>query len=628
LLDAGRQLVRRALHLVQGHPKLIEFAERLAADPQRLAAQLDGAEVTQGAGELDAFFRDGETRLDGAMFTASLRDWSSGIAGALPEASRIFFHFLCALEEGDRQSPIIDANWGDLWKRLGHSEPLPDIAELLSPLVAAGLVDKKSVDDDGKVVEILIHPGVAEAGRAEAGPEFQSAVDIELAATWQTVLAQAEEQYGKSPEAGGFIVRAGLAAFPYLSRRSEWATASTMLGRVDQVDDGPATIAAILPRMRRVVEATTGTGNELTDRGLLARLLAEAGRTQDAEQELRAVIERAVRRGEFETASVCSGDLAYLLQDVGRYYEALRVVQQKAEYTKRAGRGPWTQLANEGWRLQILVRRGENEAVLRRVTELHELMKTLPDPAGPNESIPIWNVRETVLDIGRSAALRLREWQQALDFSDEIQQSERERGASLLELTKTAYNNSGPLLRLNRHREVGKLLRHCRDVFERENYVEGLGAVFSSLAALENELGHPETARYFEETALRYGYTQGNPESAAISHSNLPTYIKKSRGTGREGPAHGLAAVLIGLAMGSGYADRWSAALVRNLRDAGPEGRAALPADFEALCTTVEKVEGARFREMIERLAGGAAECDELFRQVVATAIEAANKTE
>jgi hypothetical protein len=190
-LDAGRSLARRSLRLVQGHPKLIEFAEKLATDPRRLAARLDRAEAAQHAGELDAFFHDGETRLDGAMFTASLRDWSSGIAGALPSASRTFFHFLCALEEGDRQSRIFDANWGDLWKRLGHSEPAPDIAELLPPIVAAGLVDKKSIGDDGGVFEILIHPGVAEGGRAEAGPELQSAVDIELAATWWTLMAQA-----------------------------------------------------------------------------------------------------------------------------------------------------------------------------------------------------------------------------------------------------------------------------------------------------------------------------------------------------------------------------------------------------------------------------------------------------
>jgi hypothetical protein len=217
-LEDGRLLVRRTLRLVQGHPKLIEFAEKLAADPKRLAAQLGHAEAAQDAGQLDTFFRDGKTRLDGAKFAAALRDWTSGIAGALSDEARTFFHFLCALEEGDRESWIIEANWGALRKRLGHAEPALDIAEVLPPLVAAGLVDRKPIGEDGEPFEILVHPSVAEAGRAEAGAGFQSAVDIELAATWRSLMAQGQKQYGKWSGARLQIVRAGLGAFPYLSR--------------------------------------------------------------------------------------------------------------------------------------------------------------------------------------------------------------------------------------------------------------------------------------------------------------------------------------------------------------------------------------------------------------------------
>jgi tetratricopeptide (TPR) repeat protein len=626
-LDAGRELVRRALNLVQGHPKLIEFAERLAADPKRLAAQLDRAEVAQGTGELDAFFRDGETRLDGAMFTANLRDWSSGIAGALPAAARTFFHFLCALEEGDRESWIIEAIWEDLWKRLEHSEPVPDIGELLLSLAAAGLVDKKAVGETGGMFEVLIHPGVAEAGRADAGAEFQSAVDIELAAAWRTLMVQTLEQYGKSLEAGDIIVRAGLAAFPYLSRRAEWKTAAIMLEQVGQVDFSPATIAALLPRVQRIVEATTGTDEELRTSGLLARVLQKAGRTQEAEQELRAIVEKAAAREEFLTASVASGELANLLRDYGRYDEALRVVDQRIEYTKRAGLGPWTQLAGEGSRLHILRLRGENEAVLRRVPELREQMKAFPDPAGPNDRVPIWNVREATLELGRDAALGLGKWEQALEFSREIQQSRRERGATPLELASTAFNDYGPLLELKRYAEADKLLRHCREAFERENSIEMLGKVFSALAELEAGLGRSITAQDFEKMALRYKYAQGQPDAVRLSHYNISNYIVNSRGAWNEALAHRFAAVLIAFAMQSGHAVDHLVQLMLHLRGAGPGGRAALPGDFAALCTTVEKIEGLRFREMIEHLAGGPAECEGLFQRLVTGALEAATKS-
>ncbi len=524
-LETGRQLVRRTLRLVQGHPKLIELAENLAADPQRLTAQLDRAEATQGASELDAFFRDGQTRFDGAMFTATLRDWSAGIAGALPEAARTFFHFLCALEENDRLSAVIEANWADLLKRLGRPGPVPDIAQVLAPLTEAGLVDQKQTSEDGKRFGVLIHPGVAEAGRAEAGPAFQEAVDIGLAATWRTLMARGLQEYGESPEAGNIIVRAGLAAFPYLARRGEWRTASSMLEQVDLVDYGPATVAALLPRMRRVVEATTGTEGGLTDRFRLARFLKEAGQMQEAEAEMRAVITRAVELKEFRLASSVAGDLTNLLMDTGRLSEALNVIGEKPEYTKRAGLGPWAQLSDECWRLQILIRQGKNEKVLQRVMELREHMKTLPDPAGPNENVSIWNVREITCDIGRACALRLGAWQQALDLSREGFESKRERGATALEQARLLFNDYGPLLRLRRYDETGELLRHCREVAERENSVELLGAVFSALADLQDELGHPETAQHFEETALRFSYAEGTPEGIGVSHSNLPVYI-------------------------------------------------------------------------------------------------------
>jgi tetratricopeptide (TPR) repeat protein len=442
-------------------------------------------------------------------------------------------------------------------------------------------------------------------------------------------MAHAQEQYGTSPGARNVIVRAGFAAFPYLSRRAEWDAASRMLGQVGRVDEGPATIAATLPRMRRVVEATAGTDRELSDRGLLARFLGQAGRTQEAERELRAVIEQAVVQGEsgFRTASVHSSDLVNLLRHHGRYDEALHAAEQTADYTRRAGLGPWTQLTDEGQRLQILVMRGENETVLRRVIELREQMKALPDPAEPNEIIPIGNVREATLDTGHSAALQLAEWQQALDINQEIAQSKKNRGVSVLEAARTAFNDYGPLLRLRRYDEAGELLRHCREVFELENSIEMLGKVFGALADLEDELGRPETGQQFLKTALRYIYAQGDPDGVGIGHFNLSTMIE-SQGSWSGALAHCLAAVLITVAMQSGRAPGYLGAIVHNLRSAGPGGSAALPTDFDALSATVAKVEGVRFREMIERLAGGPAECDQLFRQVVASALEEASKPE
>ena len=61
-----RDLVKRVLRVVQGHPKLIEFAEGQAASPADLSKHLDRAEDawvqgSVGEDQLSAFFREGDS---------------------------------------------------------------------------------------------------------------------------------------------------------------------------------------------------------------------------------------------------------------------------------------------------------------------------------------------------------------------------------------------------------------------------------------------------------------------------------------------------------------------------------------------------------------------------------------
>ena len=67
--EAGRALLQQTLRVVQGHPKLLELADGLAADRPALAARVAAAanELADRADVLDAFFavgvpREGETR--------------------------------------------------------------------------------------------------------------------------------------------------------------------------------------------------------------------------------------------------------------------------------------------------------------------------------------------------------------------------------------------------------------------------------------------------------------------------------------------------------------------------------------------------------------------------------------
>jgi tetratricopeptide (TPR) repeat protein len=612
-LAAGREMVRQTLRLVQGHPKLIELAEKLAADPQRLRAQLDRANAA-GTDELDAFFREGGTRLEVEALTSALRSWTIGIAGSLPEAARLFFQFLCALEDSDREGWILERNWPDLLKRLGQPTPAPAIADALDPVAKAGLVERKATGADGDAYRVLIHPGVAEAGRIWAGTAFREAVDAELAAMWRATIAEGMNRHGKAPEGGLMIIRAGLAVFPYLSRRQEWEAASAMLEQVRLVDSSPATVAAILPQMRRIVEAVNEPREKLRSQGILAGLLWASGQPQEAETLMRAVMARAAELGELRTAGAVAGDLMALLWMSGRPDEALRIVEQEAEYNRRAAFGPWTQLANEGRRLQIFNARGQCEEVLRRVLELREQMKTLPDTAGASETISVWNVRETILGIGRKAAVELSKWQQALDLNAEIKKSNQARGAPLLERAKTLFHDQAPLLELKRYQEAGELLQYCRTIFEGENAVELLAKIFVALGNLEFLNGRATEACLLLETALRYEYAIGHPEAIAVSHFNVASsFLRLGKCT--EALAHRLAATLIFRVTKSGRIDQ---SLLALRGDLDKSGRDALPAGFDALCQTNEQIDGVRFRDLFEDLAAGNITGDQLLAQVLA----------
>ena len=117
-----------------------------------------------------------------------LDGWTRQVADGLPRAARVMFGLLCCLEEDDRIPPVIEGNWADLWQRLARPGDAPDPAEALAPLTSQGLVAAVT-DTDGDLAGFLVHPGVAAAGRAQAGEEFQAAVDHEAAAYWNTVAS-------------------------------------------------------------------------------------------------------------------------------------------------------------------------------------------------------------------------------------------------------------------------------------------------------------------------------------------------------------------------------------------------------------------------------------------------------
>jgi hypothetical protein len=611
---SDRSLGRRLLNVVQGHPKLIELAVGLAGDVEVLDAHVTRAEAAwRTAGDpLAAFFGRGETGVSDEGFLAALADWTDRAMDAVPPASRALFEVLCVMEPDDRTDWVLrpvsphllpaDETAGD--------DPEERVAFLALPLRAAGLIDRRT---DG-VQGWSIHPGVAARGLARVDPDLRLKVDAIVGDLWLSIYNWS--QTGETTGGGPWLVRAGLAAAPYLMRQERWSAASAVLEHTLMRDDSAATASVMLAWFRMIAAATAGTPEALHDQAKLARALRATGRVSESEALARDVLKMAADQGQDRLASAVAGDLVNLLQVAGRLPEALEMAGRKAAHSRAGGLGPWTQLLDAGKRLGVLFVQGEHEAVLAEVPGLRRRLAELPPPA-ENETAVAWNVRETLLDLERSAALHQQQWEQALALNAEICASQAARGAEPLQLASTEYNDYQPLVALQRYPEARTLIEACRVVFEAEGDLERLAGLLAATASLEHGLRGPLAAIGFAERSLRLHYIVGQPAGCAASHFNLANFLMWAHAPPADAIAHRLAAISIGLLTQSELLKTGFNALVVQIIALGPEARGAMPGSFDTLRARVDQVDGVQFQLLVETLNHERADLDGLVQAII-----------
>jgi tetratricopeptide (TPR) repeat protein len=498
--------------------------------------------------------------------------------------------------------------WPEYWKRLSLGGEFPDVQRCADAVDAAGLVD---VGEDA----YRIHPGVAEAGRDQAGEACQVAADEEMADFWGVVFSASRRQEMRG--GGPMVMRAARSAAPYLMRRQKWDTASALLEQVTLRDGSPGTVAAVLPLMRRIAEGASAGDMGLVAVGALARILAGFGQADEAETTTRRILVKAEHDRQFRNASTAAGSLGNMLFKAGRLKEALEVVGKKKELTRLAGLGRWTQLADEGRRLQILAESGNYSEVLEAAEGLRNEMRDTPESGGVEESVDPWRVREGILDIGRHAAVYLECWQEALALGQEVTEARRARGASDVEIAVARFNDYGPMLRLGLYADARKLLLECRQRFEEAADIGALGMVMTGLADVEDKLAHRGESIRNEQAALRYKYHASDPGGCATSHFNLATYLMRGGSDAQEALAQRLAAAVIRFQTSEGRLAGTLQALSAHLASFSPDPP-PLPASFDELCEIVERVEGVRFRELFSRLStDNAATGDEALQKAL-----------
>jgi hypothetical protein len=356
---------------------------------------------------------------------------------------------------------------------------------------------------------------------------------------------------------------------------------------------------------------------------LILRVLDPAA----AETALRDHLATALATGDYRSAWAFAGRLADLCRGDWRLAEALDLASQAITCARQAGLGPWTQLGAEVRRLQVLAAMGQAGQVLAEVTRLRDHLATLPATPGPDDPADPWNVRETLLDTGRHAAILLGRWEEALDLSATVAASKRDRRAPAAAIARTRFSDYGPLLGLGRIGQALALLQDCLHAFQDAHDTLMIGGTLSALADAEDQRGHGDAAIRLQRDALRHFYLASDVAGIAVSYNNHGSYLARHARQPAPALTGHLAAALIRTLAGIG-GDHPGSALdsarraAADLRALGPA--AVPPATVADLDRQLGDIPGTDLPALITRLAPDPQAAEQALRAIIKAAQELA----
>jgi tetratricopeptide (TPR) repeat protein len=611
-------LARNVLEVTQGHPKLIELAEGQAAHPGHLLRLVrTGDQTWRTLGGLPTgFFDTGAAGVSTVDYFEVIAAWTRAVTDTLAPGERDLFWFLCCLEELERIRPVLGPTWAPLWRDLGRNTPQPTLDEALATVTARGLASYRWVPV-GITDWYGVHPGVAAAGREQAGQTFQTAaatvaasylIALNRKASWDSEEGQADTQ---------LLVHTGTAVIPYLIRLQRWENAAWFLSQAFVADPSQANAARALPAMRQIAVHVPGMAGALA---AAQRVLNHSAEDRDSVD-----LTAAITRSDHKAAAFAAGGLADQCMDSGQLAQALSYTDQAIDYARQAEHHPWGLLNIESRRPVVLYLMGQNNEALEEARRLlrrwRDLFRTNP---GGHRTVDPASVREKLLDTARNAASRLHRWDEALSLGAEITASMRDRSAPAAQIARSAFNDASPLINLGRTQEAFELLTECREEFQKAGSIEGLSKVFGALAHVEHVRGHGENALRFAIEDLRYGYLAGDdPTSIATSYVNLGSFLHlDARQVNAALACHLAGALLIALS-GVGGSEEGSTLLAANsaaidLRALGDA--AVLPASVADLSRQIGDFPGTDFPGLVDRLSVTPAKAEEFLREVITLA--------
>jgi len=599
-----RKLVQQTLYVVQGHPKLIDFAEAQARDPQELARSVERAKSAwiSGADALRAFFKTGESRLQESEFLQAIDQWSGALLESLIPSARSFFHFLCCLEEEDREESVVTETWPVFAKASQASDDQGTLELLQGTLEAAALLKRETISQE--LTRYSIHPAVAGAIRSRTDKEFAARVDRVMGEHW--ILAFKSATSHELEGYGRLVIRAGLRGAPYLMRTGRWRAAAQALEAVGIRDGSPLTLEALVALDRKIVSQVRGTEDEPAILGSFAVILTAAGRESEGKEMVLKALRESEERTDYRSAAALAGFLAETLLDKGEFEAAVGYRVKELCYIDHVPLGPWSRLMAESRELKEILLRGAYEKVIAIWDGgLASHLESLPDVGPEQEAAKPWQVRERFYDLVQTALMETERWVPALEMNARLLRAAVARGASESEVTRITFNDHYPLLRLDRINEARELLHRCRERSENQRDISQLAKTLAGLSTLEYMSKNLEQSLVFETASIRYKYLGGDAESCAIGHSNLANRLMAMQRFD-ESVAHRLASALIAYQMMSPKVIDRINKLAITLASSGSE----LPLrirSFGNLCRVIDATEGVRFRELFDRLPKRAA---------------------
>ncbi|WP_367127993.1 CHAT domain-containing protein [Saccharothrix sp. HUAS TT1] len=605
---ADLQLVRRVLNVAQGHPKLLELADVAAAEPGRLAAALAAAEAAGRDAPVTAFFTTGASALDGGQFIRLLSAWTGAALAALPAPARTLLELLAHVEEDERRPRVVEAVWREVWPAL-HRQDAPPLASALEPLVAAVVVEVEGDDPAGHAYRL--HPGVGEVVRAGADPAFGALVDDKTIECLTAVYEHAhdEELRGRS---GAAIVRAGLAATPYLLRAGRRAQVVDVLEAATDRDPAPETTTRAMSYLRRMLDRDEDALEHPGIAALYAKLLSRTDPAAAVEAFL-TLVRTGVETARFDVASLAAAECVQLLIDHDDLDSALDLTRALAQFDDLAGYGPWTRAADTCLELVVLTRMGDYPDAASRAAELADAVDALADESGEPERVTPVSTRAVVLSTALEAVSRFGDWQAALGLCERIDALHVRRGATDHERARLRLNRAVVLLALGRVAEAEDVLRHSQAVFEDAGDTGLLGEVFRLRARVRDALDRPHDALTMAQAALRYSYEDPSPAALADGHDLVASYLGATGEHGRVCAAHRAAATVL-RAVTSHAARGATVVRLADLLELGPD---LFPATLADMVADVERTPGVRLDAVLRALVPDDEERAEVFTDVV-----------